>query len=354
MTTGAEHMATPPEERPPPPAPSRPSPPARPPAPEPPLPEPPAPEPPALATEGEPGAAENESAYTSGLRRFGDVLRSVVAPTALASALLYYFGWNDVNWFFQYFGVNANALNFTTVDYLIYSVDALYVPLTVSALVGLVAVWAHLLLRGRVAVRFGPRVPAVLLGSVAIIGLVLGAVGALSLVVRTPLSAHLDAAPLSLAGGVVLVAYAGYQWGGPVAGRAGAFQEAAVQWTIVYTLVAVSLFWAATDYSAAVGTWRAHRLVDRLATYPDVVVYSQHGLSMSAQNVRETRCKGPESAFRYRYDGLKLVIRSGDQYFLLPAAWRPDSGTAFLIPRDSSLRLEFRRAAARPVPPPAC
>jgi hypothetical protein len=118
--------------------------------------------------------------------------------------------------------------------------------------------------------------------------------------------------------------------------------------------VAVSLFWAATDYSAAVGTWRAHRLVDRLATYPDVVIYSLHGLSMSAPGVRETRCEGPESAFRYRYDGLKLVIRSGDQYFLLPATWRPDGGTAFLIPRDSSLRLEFRRAAARPVPPSAC
>ncbi|WP_433234745.1 hypothetical protein [Actinomadura nitritigenes] len=343
MTAGAEHTAAPPGERPPP-APPRPSPPAR----------SPASAPPASGTEGESGAAENESAYTSGLRRFGDVLRSVVAPTALASALLYYFGWNDVNWFFQYFGVNANALNFTTVDYLIYSVDALYVPLTVGALAGLVAVWAHLLLRGRVATRFGPRVPAVLLGGVALTGLVLGAVGALSLVVRTPLSAHLDAAPLGLAGGVVLVAYAGYQWGGPVAGRAGAFQEAAVQWTIVYTLVAVSLFWAAADYSAAVGTWRAHRLVDRLATYPDVVIYSLHGLSMSAPGVRETRCEGPESAFRYRYDGLKLVIRSGDQYFLLPATWRPDGGTAFLIPRDSSLRLEFRRAAARPVPPSAC
>ncbi|MDL4814079.1 IclR family transcriptional regulator C-terminal domain-containing protein [Actinomadura sp. OS1-43] len=29
-------------------------------------------------------------------------------------------------------------------------------------------------------------------------------------------------------------------------------------------------------------------------------------------------------------------------------------GTALLIPRDSSLRLEFHRAAVRPVPPPAC
>jgi hypothetical protein len=139
-----------------------------------------------------------------------------------------------------------------------------------------------------------------------------------------------------------------------VVGRAGAFQAAAAQWTIVYVLVSVSLFWAATDYSAAVGTWRAHRLVDRLATYPDVVIYSRYGLGIGAPGVRETRCKGPESAFRYRYDGLKLVIRSGDQYFLLPSAWRAAGGTALLIPRDSSLRLEFHRAAVRPVPPPAC
>ena len=64
------------------------------------------------------------------------------------------------------------------------------------------------------------------------------------------------------------------------------------------------------------------------------------------------RCKDPQAGYRFRYDGLKLLPQSGDQYLLLPATWSRRNGVAILVPRNDSLRLELvpasARAAARP------
>ena len=56
------------------------------------------------------------------------------------------------------------------------------------------------------------------------------------------------------------------------------------------------------------------------------------------------RCADPEAAYRFRYDGLRLVRQAGNQYLLLAADWTRDTGTAVLIPRGSGIRLEFRTA----------
>ena len=59
------------------------------------------------------------------------------------------------------------------------------------------------------------------------------------------------------------------------------------------------------------------------------------------------RCKDLQAGYRFRYDGLKLLPQSGDQYLLLPATWSPRNGVAILIPRNDSLRLELVPASAR-------
>ena len=89
----------------------------------------------------------------------------------------------------------------------------------------------------------------------------------------------------------------------------------------------------------------------RLPTYPSVVVYSERSLSMRAPGVRETRCRDPEAAYRYRYEGLTLALQSGDQYLFLPRRWTAADGVALLIPRSDALRLEFLRPAPGPARP---
>jgi hypothetical protein len=81
---------------------------------------------------------------------------------------------------------------------------------------------------------------------------------------------------------------------------------------------------------------------------PSVVVYSAQRLNLSGDGVRQTRCAQPDAAYKYRYDGLKLLLQSGGQYVFLPATWRTASGSAFVIPRTDSLLLEFGPATAAP------
>jgi hypothetical protein len=129
-----------------------------------------------------------------------------------------------------------------------------------------------------------------------------------------------------------------------------------VEWAGIFLLVGLSLFWAANDYSTAVGTSRARQFVAELPSYPSTVVYSERSLNLQAPGVREVRCKDPEAAYRFRYDGLKLVLQSGNQYLFLPTAWTPADGVAILMPRSDSLRLEFIPAttAHGPAARPTC
>jgi hypothetical protein len=51
---------------------------------------------------------------------------------------------------------------------------------------------------------------------------------------------------------------------------------------------------------------------------------------------------GPDAAYRFRYTGLKLIVRAGGRWFLLPAGWTPGNrGAALLLPDTDDLRVEF-------------
>jgi hypothetical protein len=290
------------------------------------------------------------------------ILGAVVAPATFLSALLYYFGWSHAYWFCDYFGVNSTVLGFTTTDYLMRSVDALFVPMTVTGAAAMAAAWGHSLLHSRLAGGSRPRVLARITQAMAIAGGALFLGGFISVLTPTVLTGRLVgvAAPLCLGGGVLLLVYAA-RLRRLTASPRGAGNDSrrwatVVEWAVVFVLVGLSLFWAATDYSAAVGTSRAMDFVARMPGYPDVVLYSERSLSLVAPGVRETRCRDAHAAYRFRYDGLKLVLESGGQYFFLPAGWTRDSGAAILLPQDSSMRLEFSpaRTASGTAPPPSC
>lgn len=280
------------------------------------------------------------------------ILGAVVAPTTLLTALLYYFGWSHAYWFCDYFGVNSTVLGFTSTDYLMRSVDALFVPMTVAACAALLAVWGHTVLRARLAAGYRPRVLRFLIPGALVLGGVLLVGGFLSVFVTTVLSEHLVAAPLSLGFGVLVLVYVIHLRqliaGRPQVDGPGRGWVAVAEWAVVFVLIGLSLFWAATDYSAAVGRSRAGDFVAGLRGYPNVVIYSERGLSLHAPGIRQVRCTDADAAYRFRYDGLKLVLESGDEYLFLPTQWTPAHGVAILIPRTDSLRLEFFPAWSRP------
>lgn len=187
----------------------------------------------------------------------------------------------------------------------------------------------------------------------AIGGLVLATGGLLGAFATTPLTQVVAGAPLGLAVGVLLLAYAVRMRRHLVVteqgtGRGGSRAGAALwEWASVFALVAVSLFAAANDYGAASGTSDARQFIADLQSYPNIAVYSERSLSLQAPGVREVRCHDPQAAYRFRYDGLRLILESGGQYLFVSKAWTRAQGVAFLIPQSGSLRLEF-------YPPSAC
>lgn len=318
----------------------------------------------------QPPRAAEPSDSAPGLWQLLRFLGTIVAPTTLLTALLFYFGWSHAYWFFDYFGVNSTLLGLTTRDYMQRSVDGLFVPMTVAACAGLLLLWGHTVIRSHLA-GSRSRLVRVLIAATAMVGLVLAAGGLASVFAQTVLDEYLAAAPLCLAVGVVLVAYAVHLWrfpaarGGerPSAAQDGKRSPAAREkkadsaaapdwggvagWAGVFVLVGLSLFWAANDYSAAVGRSRASQFVAELPSYPSAVLYSTRSLSLDAPGVREVHCEDPDAFYRFRYEGLKLMLQSGDQYVFLPEAWSRTDGAAIVIPRNDSLRLEFFPASSR-------
>jgi hypothetical protein len=282
---------------------------------------------------------------TSGLPQVARFLAAVVAPTTLVTGLLFYFGWMHAYWFFDYFGVNSTLLGLSTVDLVMRSVDALFVPATVLGCAVLAALWAYTGIRSRLAGH--DRLVPVLLLMLAGLGLALALGGLVSVFTPTVLSQQVALAPLCLGGGALLLLVAvRLRRASRADGRAVTSAAAVAEWAAVFTLVALSLFWAATDYSAAVGRAQAGQYAADLAGEPDAALYSERSLRLVGPGVREMRCQNPEAGYPFRYDGLKLVLQSGGQYVLVPSGWTRASGVAFVIPRTDSLRLELHPATS--------
>jgi len=267
----------------------------------------------------------------------------VTSFLSVITALLFYFGASHAYWFFNYFGVNSTVLQLPPEEFLMRSVDGLFVPLVALAAVGLLVVWAHRIAEPLLADAdwvHSDRAVRVRAAVAAVLGAALVMIGLLNVYGLEVLRVHLTVPPLCLIAGVLLLTYASrlHQRLRAARGRPG---RGALEWSGVFVLVSLGLFWAVHDYSAAAGVGRARAAAAGLPGYPAVVVYSEQDLNLHGPGVHETRCAGDESAYRFRYDGLKLVLHSGEVFLLLPARWTRSAGRAYVIPRRDTLRFEF-------------
>lgn len=280
-------------------------------------------------------SAEVEEPGRHELGRVAGFVRQVVAPTTALTALLLYFGWARTSELLLYFGVSSSVFGFTARDYLLDSVDGVFVPLAVLAVLTVVLVWSRALLPrapGAVtAALSGRRVRVALL----VLGAVLTLVG-LATVASPFLQRRLSwTAPLLLVAGVLVLAWTVHRRadGQPSAARPAA------EWAAVSALVAIGAFWFATDYARAVGQTRARELAVELPRLPAVTVFSQQVLPPVA-GVDETGCSAG-STYVARYDGFRLLVQSGGYYLLVPAGWTRSDGAAVLLPRSEATLLQF-------------
>lgn len=276
----------------------------------------------------------------------------MVAPTTLLTAVLFYFGWAHVYWFFHYFGVDSTTLNPSIREYLMRTVDALFVPLIIIGTIGMALLWGYTALPGKVRDRRLPRWASV---SIAVIAAGVFLNGLSRMYFVTPLNSGLCVAPISIIVGVLMLWLLVVQRRNrqreaqPEATPPQPPPAAIAEWSILFIMVGISLFWIATDYSVAVGQTRAREWAAQLPAQSHVVIYSEKDLHLPKTDVRTTVCKSEpdtESAYRYRYDGLVPLTRIGDHYILVPRAWTPGRGAAIVLPSPNpgAIRFEFRLA----------
>ena len=278
------------------------------------------------------------------------LLKEFVAPATLVTGVLFFFGWGHAYWFFHYFGVDSSTLGLERSDYLMRSVDGLFLPLALVAVIALAVAWGHLLGERYLpaSVRRPPGPWA--LWTAGALGLLLVVNGISALFVATIFNQGLAVAPLSLAIGILVIFSVLHR-----SGTTGPGWRSVIEWLAVFVLVGLSLFWAAFDYSAAVGRSRAAQFVEELPDAPEAIVYSKYRLSISAPGVVEVRCAGdPDRAYGFRYDGLTLLWQTDDAIVLIPLSWTRASGVAVVVPGDAGVRLDFRRSDATTPVPESC
>jgi hypothetical protein len=301
---------------------------------------------PKVISSGEPVMAEAAANLPQVLKIVG----AVVAPTTLLTALMYYFGRQWANGFFRYLGVQFTVMDLTVQDYLIRSVDGLINPLIVIAGIALMALWFHQLKVDALPAKTRRAVLRVLMRSAAVAGSLIVSLALADL--RTPVfpAAYPELRGLGFSIGVLLLAYTvrllrllrverGVVQLPP---RASATMIVA-EWAALFVLVSVGLFWAVGDYANLVGLGRAQEFEAELQLpgSADVVVYSEKRLGLPTPGARELSCQFKDAAYRFRYEGLRLVLQSGNQYLFLPSGWTHADGSAILLPRNETIRLEF-------------
>lgn len=279
------------------------------------------------------------------------IVGSIIAPTTLLTGLLFYFGRLHITGLFRYLGVNFTVLDLTLQDYLVRAADGLFVPLAVAAATALLLLWIYGFVmralpaatRLRLARRGAPLV--------GLAGIVLLSLAAVGLGESTVFASVPELPGLCLVVGILLLAYAVRLFRSLRAATRAPTTPAAIvvaEWGAVFLIVSIGLFWAVGSYAIGVGASRGQQIEQQLSITPDAILYSEKSLSIRGPGVREVTCEGSDVAYRFRYEGLKLVLQSGEQYLFLPASWSRLDGAAVVIPRSEALRLDFSTPGAPP------
>jgi hypothetical protein len=240
-------------------------------------------------------------------------------------------------------------------DYMLRSIDALFLPLALTAVAVLGWQWLSAridrLVDGDTDLPRIRRVARVLCLGWLLVPLFCGLLAALLTALKGPLDPSYWEllVPLGCAVGVLLTVYGvslvrrvdSRQGRPPVPRSTG---QQAVTITCVGILVTMALFWEVSQYATAVGYGHASLMETELHDLPAVTVYSPKRLALGAPGVIESAVAEPDtSSFGYRYTGLRFLQRAGGRYFLLSDGWMLTSGTVTVLPDDDSVRMEFTR-----------
>jgi hypothetical protein len=112
---------------------------------------------------------------------------------------------------------------------------------------------------------------------------------------------------------------------------------------LILILLAFAVFWNVERLANVVGGEYAAQVTANPQQLLAVTVYTPKSLEIHVPGVVETKLGTSESAYRYRYDGLRLVQRSGNRYLLMSERWDPRTSRIIVLRDTDDIRMEFTR-----------
>ncbi len=296
-------------------------------------------------------------------------LASFVAPTTVATALLFYFGYVATRSRFEYFGVYLDMTDLSNQNLLLYGLEVVYVPAALAFLAVLLLVAVHGVVSWLVSGAERDPVSMLLALAAALGGLLL--VGRALIGMLVPRVEESEPVPgttaLALAAGPALLAYAawlagkvagrrladdGGPAGGPVRFAAWSAGERATRLrrgalACVIGLGVAGTFWAANEFAWAYGAGKAYDDAVHMGERPPVVLETREQLAGPPPGIEKVMVAGGsagDGGFHYRYEGMRLLLASGGRLYLVPQQWTAQSRTT-VVPYDGNVRVQLLPAA---------
>ena len=276
-----------------------------------------------------------ESPSMSGAGNAMRLVATIGSPIAIATGLLFYFGWVRASVQARRLGYDTAILDWSIQDYILRSILVLFIPLMVLAALMLLLIWVHqrLVLPMVDSGRLATWVPRGLRGS----WLLWASVAVVLSSFAAPLSGIIVSAAITLA---LLCALYGDLLERRLIGRTRTTRAARV---LILILLAFAVFWNVERLANVVGGEYAAQVTANPQQLLAVTVYTPKSLEIHVPGVVETKLGTSESAYRYRYDGLRLVQRSGNRYLLMSERWDPRTSRIIVLRDTDDIRMEFTR-----------
>ncbi len=270
---------------------------------------------------------------------------SFVTNVTVLTALLVYFGWKRSDVQARALGLDETIFGLSTRDYLLRSVDSLFVPLVLAAVVGVGWMWVDGLVRRRLD---DPDWAPVLQRGITVLTWSWLLLPALALAVLVGFGVGQLTFPLSFGLGALLTAH-GVSLSRDLERRRGSVESERtwrtdVNRSLLAMLVLLSLFWTITLVAESRGLALADQVEAGIDRRPAVVVHSQRPLGFEAPGVTEERLADDS----YRYEGLRLLHHHEGTFLLVHDGWTRREGVLLILHDDEDLRFELSRGAPAP------
>ena len=281
-----------------------------------------------------------------GLPKQAAELAKLLLPSSLVVAFLFYYGWARTSALYWQFGLTTEILQFSTVDYLVRSVDFVFR----SAFVCLLLLLGLTLIFHTTSCWFRDPRHAVLKAWIARTGFAAGLVGccifSASVYFRGDKgymqsfreAVSLIVSLLLLCYALLLVSHVDPRMKNWV-DRLGGLNVMAR--CIFFGLITVLVFVASGYYAKESGLQQADFLDKNRHKLPSLTIYSAKNLAFPKSDIKLEELTNEASRFRYRYSRVKLLVRAGDHYFVFPERRSLRKGVIMLRETDD-LRFEFQ------------